>query len=187
MGGTRALISILAVAILVGACGTDLPRPSGASSAEASSPPPEPQTGYRQPQEVFLALLADCVRAAGFEALIQENGGILTPGRLTTAERAALDTAYKDCTLRIDPRRAEPPPELTDAQWGASYRYLLAEVACLRDLGHAVPPPPDFEAWRESNRAWDPYHELIRQDRPAPNYHVLTCQNVPERPAFLDQ
>ncbi len=131
-------------------------------------------------------MVVQCLERMGYLALLQEDGGISLPGRRTDEQQKQLLDDQRSCARSIDPRRLLPPPALTDGQWLHFYAYLIAQVDCLRGLGHDVPQPPDFETWRATDRAWDPYLVLTQGGRSAPTYHVLTCQNVPERPDFLD-
>lgn len=182
IGRTRALHVVL-VLVAVGAVAS-----CGSSDVTPVPPTPSdsPTSPYLQPQSVYLLLLVDCLKAKGYDATLQEDGGVSLPGFRTGKEQEKLMEEQRSCTSSIDPRRLEPPPELTDDQWMQFYGYLVAQVECLRSLGHDVPPPPDFETWRASDRLWDPYIVLTLRGTPAPHYNVLTCQHVPERPAFID-
>lgn len=179
-GGLRQIFAaVIAVMVLAG-CGQQTPTPS-------ASPSPEPTSPYRQPKTQFLTMLAECMTAGGWVAVFDPaTEAINVEGITSPGDQGAVEAVREDCARRIDPLRVDPPPELTDGQWRQRYTYLLAQVECLRELGHDVPPPPDFASWRQSDAAWDPYGTLIERGRPAPNYHVLTCQNVEERPAFID-
>lgn len=180
MRGTSAFSIVGLLLATVAGCGSQV-IPTSTPSTQ-----PEPTSPYLQPKMRFMVLLAQCMTAEGLPTTFDPVTEALSPEGVETAEdRTAAREMTKDCTRRIDPQRLEPP-DPTEPQWREMHAYLLAQVECLRDLGHSVPNAPGFGSWRGDEAAWDPYNILIEQNQPAPIYHVQTCQNVDEKPAFFD-
>jgi hypothetical protein len=146
---------------------------------------PEPTSPYRQSLQDFMAALVGCMQEKGYSARLVDQGEGMQIYGATNRLKAKAD--QEACTLQLDPRRLEPPPPRTRAQWEASYRYLIAQTECMREAGYPVSSPPPLDEYVASHgAAFDPYGDLVQRGIHFSHEDLLRCQHVRERPGFYD-
>lgn len=147
----------------------------------------QPLPVYRQSRVEFLLLVKACIEDRGFSVVLRDDGGF-DFGELGSRERLeAARAASRECIGEVDPARLEPPPPLTAAQLSAMYAYAVAQTECMRSAGYLVRDPPPKEVFIDTGGQWDPYVDLAQQDLPPLPEDVVRCQNIAEKPPFLDQ
>lgn len=151
--------------------------PAGTAADRTAVPP------YRQTLDEFNLGLLACIRDKGYNALLDSEGGMSFDG---VTDGQALTADLRACQESMDPARLEPPPPLTAAQFEEMYRYLVAQVACMRDAGYPVSDPPPFQVYVDTDRAWDLYGDLRQRGVDFSHEDLIRCQRVDERPDFLD-
>lgn len=149
-----------------------------------AAPPstPKPSSPYRLTGEEFLVALAACMQDKGYNARVDEGGLLIE--REHDGEAVAPD--IRACKGSIDPARLEPPPPLTASQLEAMYRYVVAQTECMRAAGYPVSDPPPLQVYVDSDQAFDPYSDLRLRGIDFSHADLLRCQDVEERPDFLD-
>lgn len=124
-----------------------------------------------------------CLQDKGYDTRLDDEGGMSFDGVMDTQ---ALTADIRACREAVDPARLLPPPPLTASQWEEMYRYLIAQVTCMRDAGYPVSDPPPFQVYVDTDRAFDPYGDLRQRGVDFSHADLLRCQHVDERPDFLD-
>lgn len=142
-----------------------------------------PVPPYRQTLEEFNLSVLSCIQDKGYMARLGEEGAFMIDG-VTDAQAVSAD--LRACKEAIDPARLEPPPPLTATQLEQMYRYLIAQVACMRDAGYPASDPPPFQVYVDTDRAFDPYGDLRQRGVEFSHADLIRCQHVDERPDFLD-
>ena len=124
-----------------------------------------------------------CLQDKGYNTRLDDEGGMAFDG---VADAQALQADIRACQEAMDPARLLPPPPMTAIQFEEMYRYLIAQVACMRDAGYPVSDPPPFQVYVDTDRAFDPYGDLRQRGLDFSHADRLLCQHVDERPDFLD-
>lgn len=170
----RALAAAITTLLALTACG------SPDVSAEPTSP-------YRQTQEEFLLLTRSCIEDAGFEVeLSLDESGFSFPDLGSDQRAGQARQALRDCMREVDPERLEDPPERTRAQLEALYPYAVAQRECMAEAGYPAPDPPPLDVFIDQGANWEPYTALSDQGIAYDQEDLVRCQNVEEKPDFLD-
>jgi len=108
------------------------------------------------PTQQYVADMADCMRAAGWEVTIEPDGrGFSIDG--TPTNRSMIDASEARCRARI----TQPPqPTLSEAFLHQRYQYLLTVRDCLMGLGYPMGSPQPEGLFIRSTGEWSPYTDL---------------------------
>lgn len=147
----------------------------------------EPTSPYRHTQEEFLLLTKACIEDAGFQVeLSVEEGGFSFPDLGSDQRAGQARQTVRDCMRSVDPTRLEDPPERTREQLEALYPYAVAQAECMAAAGYPASTPPPIDVFVDDGAVWEPYTILSAEGITYDQEDLVRCQNVEEKPEFLD-
>lgn len=119
--------------------------------ASACAGPPSP--------EEYLPRLAECLRDAGYDAEMMDDGSLRYD--YGSQDRRAAFMQARDACDRAIGTPAQPEP-LSEAEIRARYAYLVDMRVCLMRLGYAIstPPPVDTFVDKWDTGPWSPYNDV---------------------------
>jgi hypothetical protein len=179
--GRFAFGALLAVATVLGACGTD----HGGLSPGPASPSLLPSvatsvTVFRGSRDEWLARLHGCLRDRGWSITPTDDGGWRID--VPNGQQGAYSSAREECIAELGPMPSTPV--LTESDIRERYAYLVRARQCLIDLGYSITDPPTVERFLDTwaSGPWSPYIELGDQTSPA-EWEVANraCPQVPGR------
>jgi hypothetical protein len=184
-------VVVFAMSVLVACSGLSSPSPAGPSTASASAPsvafPSATTTSdllrdllALLPQEgTYVERLAACLRAAGWEAEVGDDGESVSFDHGTEANRDEFRQDKRACDVVVPPPPVVP---LTDSEIRAMYAYWLEMRDCLANLGYLTSDPPMEDEFVRTwaTGPWSPYLDLPGRalDR--------ADDRCPQSPAWLD-
>lgn len=141
------------ILVATAACSSDSGGPKEEASSQSTAA--RPTTG-----DEYLSALAGCLNDAGWDAVIERDGG-MSVDSVTAEQRTAFMAAQDSCKKELGPPPQEAP--LTDSEIGRIYDYYVGELTdCVVGLGYPVGEPPSRESFVANYYApdaglWSPY------------------------------
>lgn len=114
--------------------------------------------GPPSPEE-YLPRLAECLRDAGYDAEMMDDGSLRYD--YGSQDRRGAFMQARDACDRAIGTPALPEP-LSEAEIRARYAYLVDMRDCLMRLGYAISTPPPLDAFVETwdTGPWSPYNDV---------------------------
>jgi hypothetical protein len=184
----KILVAFASATTLVVALAACSSAPTGSANEHSSTPTSQSSAvstaSTIAPQRDYAVNMVRCLTGKGWNVVLSDQGGYLTPDGIPNEQADQYDADVKSCRAKFGYDKISAP-NITRAQAQKLYGDLLNVATCVRGQGYTVPDPPSEQTFVDALvnypiPIWHPYQVVQQQGGPGELKRIEKACPVPE-------